>query len=240
MTESGPAVYQWSGPPAVKPGHGLAIAGFVCAIVGVIFGLIPLTFILAFIGGALGLIFGLIGRRHGLGKAAVVLGVVALVLGVIGVVIVNRAVDKVTKDLNSIAPTTAAAPSFPGATISDDTSAADASAAAAASSAAADLSAILNPTSEAPPPPVVYTVRTDGSGFSNITYFEPETGNIGQATDVAGKTWTKSLDGANNLGNNLSVQGNGSGSWVECVISQGGKVLREQKSTGPYSIASCG
>lgn len=97
-------------PPVVKPGRGLAITSLVLGIIGVLFGLIPLTFWMALVLGVLALVFGLVGRRHGMGKAGAILAVAAIALGIAGAVIVNRAVDKVTNDLNSISLPTATTP----------------------------------------------------------------------------------------------------------------------------------
>lgn len=87
---------------AVRPYHGLAIAGFAVSIVAVILGLIPILFLLAWAGGAIGVTFGILGRRWRLGKAAIALSIVALALGVAGVVIVNNATTKLNHDLNSL------------------------------------------------------------------------------------------------------------------------------------------
>lgn len=83
--------------------------------------------------------------------------------------------------------------------------------------------------------------RTDGNGFSSITWAD-RPGGIQQVTDVAGSVWKKTLPDGLYV---ISVQGNGSGSWVECSKQQiingkpDGAPFDVIRSTGPYAVVTC-
>jgi hypothetical protein len=84
-------------------------------------------------------------------------------------------------------------------------------------------------------------VRTDGNGFSSITW-ATSLGSVQQATDVAGSVWRKTVDDGLYV---LNAQGNGSGSWVQCSKQQiingkpDGAEFDVNRSTGPYSVVQC-
>lgn len=98
--------------PSATASNGFAVTALVLGIVGVVFGLVPFLFFLAWILGVLGLVFGVLGRSRATkdpraGKKVMAtwgaaLGTVAIALGVAGIVIVNNAVDHVSKKLNGL------------------------------------------------------------------------------------------------------------------------------------------
>lgn len=85
-----------------KKHGGLAITSFVLGVVAVVFGFLPLTFWIAIPCGAIALVFGIVGRGHGWGKTGIILGVIAFALGIWGAIIVNKTVDNVNHDLNTL------------------------------------------------------------------------------------------------------------------------------------------
>jgi hypothetical protein len=150
---------------AVRPYHGLAIAGFAVSIVGVIFGLIPILFLLAWAGGALGVTFGILGRKWRIGKVAIALSVAALALGVAGVVIVNNATTKLNHDLNSLAQPVATAPPSAPATVEPPT--------------------VEPPTAEPPtvePPPVATPTAQAIPNSMSVSGTDPTTNTVSRGT----------------------------------------------------------